>query len=393
MSALNDLIKLFSETLTVDLIDMVISGARGAEVKKIKLRPVLIKGCLVFQMTKYVGNKVLHENFEREALLETLAADVFDNFKQVQIRTKTEQASALISKKGQVTIKRKNTAACGVCQPNLDHNRTKTYVLKEGVPVPFLIDLGVMHEDGTIVKKKYDKFKQMNRYLEFIEDILPELDKDRELTIIDFGCGKSYLTFAMYYYLKILKGYDIRIIGLDLKEDVISHCNRLKEKYGFDKLNFLCGDIAHFEGVDKVDMVVTLHACDTATDFALAKAVGWNAKVILSVPCCQHELNGQMQREGAGYDKLAPILDYGLLKERFAALLTDGLRAKYLEQSGYETQVLEFIDMEHTPKNILLRAVKTNQAKQGSESQIQACKEFLGIQPMLGLLLDKGTES
>ena len=140
-------------------------------------------------------------------------------------------------------------------------------------------------------------------------------------------------------------------------------------------------------------MVVTLHACDTATDFALAKAVGWNAKVILSVPCCQHELNGQMQREGAGYDKLAPILDYGLLKERFAALLTDGLRAKYLEQSGYETQVLEFIDMEHTPKNILLRAVKTNQAKQGSESQIQACKEFLGIQPMLGLLLDKGTES
>lgn len=393
MSELNDLIELFSETLTVDLIDMVISGARGTEVKKIKLRPVLIKGCLVFQMTKYVGNKVLHENFEREALLETLAADVFDNFKQVQIRTKTEQASALISKKGQVTIKRKNTAACGVCQPNLEHNRTKTYVLKEGVPVPFLIDLGVMHEDGTIVKKKYDKFKQMNRYLEFIEDILPELDKDRELIIIDFGCGKSYLTFAMYYYLKILKGYDIRIIGLDLKEDVISHCNRLKEKYGFDKLNFLCGDIAHFEGVDKVDMVVTLHACDTATDFALAKAVGWNAKVILSVPCCQHELNGQMQREGAGYDKLAPILDYGLLKERFAALLTDGLRAKYLEQSGYETQVLEFIDMEHTPKNILLRAVKTNQAKQGSESQIQACKEFLGIQPMLGLLLDKGTES
>lgn len=159
------------------------------------------------------------------------------------------------------------------------------------------------------------------------------------------------------------------------------------------QLEFLVGDIADYEGVREVDMVVTLHACDTATDFALAKAVGWNAKVILSVPCCQHELNGQMQREGAGYDKLAPILDYGLLKERFAALLTDGLRAKYLEQSGYETQVLEFIDMEHTPKNILLRAVKTNQAKQGSESQIQACKEFLGIQPMLGLLLDKGTES
>lgn len=229
--------------------------------------------------------------------------------------------------------------------------------------------------------------------MEFIEDILPKLEKDREITILDFGCGKSYLTFAMYYYLHVLKEYDIRIIGLDLKSDVIHHCNELSRKYGYDKLEFLVGDIADYEGVREVDMVVTLHACDTATDFALAKAVGWNAKVILSVPCCQHELNGQMQREGAGYDKLAPILDYGLLKERFAALLTDGLRAKYLEQSGYETQVLEFIDMEHTPKNILLRAVKTNQAKQGSESQVWECRKFLGIDPMLGVLLDKGTES
>ena len=252
---------------------------------------------------------------------------------------------------------------------------------------------GVMTKDGKIVHSRFDKFRQINRFLEFIEDILPKLEKDREITILDFGCGKSYLTFAMYYYLHVLKEYDIRIIGLDLKSDVIHHCNELSRKYGYDKLEFLVGDIADYEGVREVDMVVTLHACDTATDFALAKAVGWNAKVILSVPCCQHELNGQMQREGAGYDKLASILDYGLLKERFAALLTDGLRAKYLEQSGYETQVLEFIDMEHTPKNILLRAVKTNQAKQGSESQIQACKEFLGIQPMLGLLLDKGTES
>lgn len=238
-----------------------------------------------------------------------------------------------------------------------------------------------------------EEFRQINRFLEFIEDILPKLEKDREITILDFGCGKSYLTFAMYYYLHVLKEYDIRIIGLDLKSDVIHHCNELSRKYGYDKLEFLVGDIADYEGVREVDMVVTLHACDTATDFALAKAVGWNAKVILSVPCCQHELNGQMQREGAGYDKLAPILDYGLLKERFAALLTDGLRAKYLEQSGYETQVLEFIDMEHTPKNILLRAVKTNQAKQGSESQVWECRKFLGIDPMLGVLLDKGTES
>lgn len=223
--------------------------------------------------------------------------------------------------------------------------------------------------------------------MEFIEDILPKLEKDREITILDFGCGKSYLTFAMYYYLHVLKEYDIRIIGLDLKSDVIHHCNELSRKYGYDKLEFLVGDIADYEGVREVDMVVTLHACDTATDFALAKAVGWNAKVILSVPCCQHELNGQMQREGAGYDKLAPILDYGLLKERFAALLTDGLRAKYLEQSGYETQVLEFIDMEHTPKNLLIRAVKKREAGKDLPDELKKCMEFLHVQPTLASLL------
>ena len=164
--------------------------------------------------------------------------------------------------------------------------------MKEGVQVPFLQDLGVMTADGKVVRSKFDKFRQINRFLEFIEDILPQLAKDREVTILDFGCGKSYLTFAMYYYLHELKHYDIRIIGLDLKKDVIENCNQLSEKYGYEKLKFLEGNIADYTGVEEVDMVVTLHACDTATDFALAKAVGWNAKVILSVPCCQHEVNG-----------------------------------------------------------------------------------------------------
>lgn len=380
---MNDLINLFSDVLTIDLIDVVISGARGGDVKKIKLRPVLLKGCLVFQMTKYVGNKVLHENYERSALLNILASEVFENFKQVQLRTKTEQINVLISKKGQVTIKRRKVASCTSCHQDLEHNRKKTYVLKEGVPVPFLIDLGVMHEDGSIVKKKYDKFKQMNRYLEFIEDILPELDKDRELTIIDFGCGKSYLTFAMYYYLKVLKGYDIHIIGLDLKEDVISHCTRLKEKYGFDKLEFLCGDIAHFEGVSQVDMVVTLHACDTATDFALYKAILWKARVILSVPCCQHELNGHIQS-----DALEGMFKYGLIKERFAALATDSMRAMLLEAVGYKTQILEFIDMEHTPKNILIRAILKDGIKPCHLSEeYKKCKALIHAEPTLEKLL------
>ncbi len=209
-----------------------------------------------------------------------------------------------------------------------------------------------MKTDGSIVRAKYDKFRQINRFLEFIEDILPQLNKTNEQTIIDFGCGKSYLTFAMYYYLKILKGYPIRIIGLDLKKDVIAHCNALAKQYGYDTLTFLCGDIADYTGVNQVDMVVTLHACDTATDYALAKAVNWNAKVILSVPCCQHELNKQIQ-----CDALDPALQHGLIKERLSALFTDSIRAGHLEAYGYRTQILEFIDMEHTPKNILIRAV------------------------------------
>lgn len=238
-------------------------------------------------------------------------------------------------------------------------------------------------------------------FLEFVEDILPQLDKDRELTLLDFGCGKSYLTFAMYYYLHELKGYDIRIIGLDLKTDVILHCNELAKKYGYEKLTFLVGDIADYEGVDQVDMVVTLHACDTATDYALAKAVGWNAKVILSVPCCQHEVNKQLEKQrnlhlgkmksktevmevsemlgdqlASMEEVLGPIMDYGLLRERFAALVTDGLRAKRLESEGYETQVLEFIDMEHTPKNILLRAVKRGVLQQRAEKRQRIVKDF-----------------
>ena len=231
------------------------------------------------------------------------------NMRQMQMETQRADYTVLVSKKGKVTIKSKIKKG-GKKKIDMSHDRKKKYVLEEGVPVPFLQDLGVMTQDGKIVRAKSDKFRQINRFLEFIEDILPELDKGRELTILDFGCGKSYLTFAMYYYLHELKEYDIRIIGLDLKKEVICHCNELSEKYGYEKLRFLEGDIADYTGVNKVDMVVTLHACDTATDYALAKAVGWDAKVILSVPCCQHELNRQIRNE-----VLEPVLRYELIGE------------------------------------------------------------------------------
>lgn len=232
--------------------------------------------------------------------------------------------------------------------------------------IPFLVDLGVQTKEGKIVDKKYKKYKQINRFLEFVKDVLPELPKDRPVKIIDFGCGKSYLTFAVYYYLHIMNGRDVEMIGLDLKKDVIAHCNRMAEKYEYTSLHFLEGDISTYDGADSADMVITLHACDVATDFALDKAVHWNAKVILSVPCCQHELNAQIEN-----DMLEPLLKYGILKERFAALLTDALRANLLEQNGYEVQILEFIDMEHTPKNLLIRAVKRGEKADKKQEKLE----------------------
>ncbi|MGN0397815.1 MAG: class I SAM-dependent methyltransferase [Candidatus Fimimorpha sp.] len=342
----------FHRCITSELYDAILSNPISKDgIIKLKIRPIMLQKQLLFQIEERTQKQAFHKNLSASDACIYLTKQMNDHFHQAQIRTTTEQVTILVSKKGKVTIKSKKQAD-ELPSLSLNHNRTKEYIIKEGVPVPFLIDLGVMKTDGSIVRAKYDKFRQINRFLEFIEDILPQLNKTNEQTIIDFGCGKSYLTFAMYYYLKILKGYPIRIIGLDLKKDVIAHCNALAKQYGYDTLTFLCGDIADYTGVNQVDMVVTLHACDTATDYALAKAVNWNAKVILSVPCCQHELNKQIQ-----CDALDPALQHGLIKERLSALFTDSIRAGHLEAYGYRTQILEFIDMEHTPKNILIRAV------------------------------------
>lgn len=384
---MEELKKLLEEILNKELRQIVLSGVRRSEAPlRIKIRPLESKDRLMFQGAAWDGKKELHRNYEKAELIPALLIWMERDFKQFQAETTKENISILVSKKGKVTVKRKRLPVQKerVC---LNHNRTKQYLLPEGTPVPFLVRLGVMTEEGRVVKAKYDKFRQINRFLEFIEDICPVLDKGRELTMIDFGCGKSYLTFAMYYYLHERKGYDLRIIGLDLKEDVIRHCSSLAKEFGYEKLEFLTGDIADYEGVQQADLVVTLHACDTATDYALAKAVEWNARAILSVPCCQHELNGQMQSA-----VLQPVLKYGLLKERMAALVTDGLRASLLEAQGYRVQVLEFIDMEHTPKNILIRAVRTEEPSSGDsedQKQLRECMEFLHVQPSLDVLLNQ----
>jgi len=381
--------KIFEDFLDDSLLRIILSnpafkdGAGPCKALKVRVRPVMLKGGMVFQAEELTEKQAFHRNLTREEGVSYLLGLMESGFKQAEVESSRGQARVLVGKKGTVTIKVKKNQQKMVAAPNVaSHNRQKRYILEEGKHVAFLEDLGVMTADGKVVRSHYDKFRQINRFLEFIEDILPRLDKSRENVIIDFGCGKSYLTFAMYYYLHELKGYEVRIIGLDLKQDVIDHCNRLSVAYGFDKLKFYHGDIASYDGVDHVDMVVTLHACDTATDYALEKAVKWDASVILSVPCCQHELNKQMDNE-----LLRPVLQYGLIKERMAALYTDALRAEILENRGYRTQILEFIDMEHTPKNILIRAVKQGGPKD-NRKEIEDILQFLGTeQTLAGLLL------
>ena len=375
---------ILEEQLTENLDQIIISNPRRmALAQKVKIRPVLLKEQLNFQVTEYKGKQVFHENYEKQDAIAYIIEQMEKFFGQMVLESTTKTVNVLVSKKGTVTIKQK--AQKNEVKPKeLSHNRKKRYILEEGDAIPFLVDLGVQTKDGKIVNSRYDKFRQINRFLEFIQDIVENLPKGRELTIVDFGCGKSYLTFAMYHYLKVMKGFDIRVIGLDLKEDVIAYCNELKDKYGYEKMSFTTGDIASYTGVDAVDMVVTLHACDTATDYALEKAVKWGASVILSVPCCQHELNYQMKNE-----ELSAVLKYGLLKERIAALITDGLRAEMLEQCGYDTQVLEFIDMEHTPKNILIRGVKRTKEREINFEKYDNCCKALHVDPMLGKLLKK----
>lgn len=377
------------------LYQIVISNSRKKEeIQKIKIRPVLIRDELLFQESDFTATQVFHHNRTAAELTERICHLMEQDFKQLELTAKDGSATVLVGKKGNVTIRRRPAETeRSYKTPDLEHNRKKRYILEEGIPVGFLQELGVQTADGKIVRERYDKFRQINRFLEFVEDILPALPGDRTVRIIDFGCGKSYLTFAMYYYLKTVKAYDVDIIGLDLKADVIKKCNMLRDKYGYDGLKFCQGDIKDYKGAGCVDMVVTLHACDTATDYALHKAVLWNASVILSVPCCQHEMNRQMTCR-----PLDELFAYGLIRERTAALFTDAIRAQIMETQGYDVQILEFIDMEHTPKNIMLRCVRRK--VHGREEQEESYRRekqrkltelsgFLGVEPKLMTLLQE----
>lgn len=382
---MDELREFFLQVLNEDLIQITLSGTRDRKrAEKVKVRPVLLKGTLSFQETLYRETKVYHANYEKEEAVEKLLEYIKTLFRQAQVAALGEEATVLVSKKGAVSLKRRRKEAQQETgERDLAHNRARRYILPEGELVDFLVGLGVQTPQGQVVRSKYDKFRQINRYLEFIEDILDKLPSGRQVRIIDFGCGKSYLTFAMYYYLHRVQRRDIRVTGLDLKADVIARCSALAAELGYEGLDFQVGDIGSWQEEGGVDMVVSLHACDRATDYALEKAVKWGAAVVMAVPCCQHELNGQIH-----CDTLQPLLKYGLLKERMAALVTDALRAEMLEQRGYDTQIVEFIDMEHTPKNLMIRAVKSSRMRPGtSGAGLDRMAEFLHVNPALKELL------
>lgn len=321
-----------------------------------------------YQIAKYTQKQVFHENLDENDIAFRLAELSFQKFKQVNGMSKAAEHIILLSKDGRATYKVKKRAtdkvtlsaaggvseagaACPVKQEN-SHNRKKNYILQEGMKIEPLTDMGVFTADGKVVNSMYDKYKQINRFIEILDD---EISKSglKKLNVIDFGCGKSYLTFVVYYYLTEIMHMEVNMIGLDLKSDVIKKCNEAAKKYGYDTLKFELGDINGFKAPFDVDMVITLHACDTATDFALYNAIEWKAKMIFSVPCCQHELNKQIQPQN-----LAILSRYGILKERFSAIATDAIRCNLLEYMGYKTQILEFVDFDNTPKNLMIRAVK-----------------------------------
>ena len=320
---------------------------------KISVRPVTLRGRRLYQVERFRDNKAFHENLEGESLLRLVEADFDGRYRQALLVT--EEESAQYSMKAGGDYKRHGGAAVPRPAPTGGNNREKQYLLPEGEPVPALVDLGVFTPDYRIVRAKYDKYRQINRFLELIDQAFRD-DGREELTVLDFGCGKSYLTFILYYYFAVKQGRRVRIIGYDLKKDVVEHCNAVAEKYGYTGLRFVCADVSRdaLYG-ERVDMIVTLHACDTATDYALHYAIEKGADYIFSVPCCQHEVNLQMKKGG----ELDVFLRHGIVRERMAALLTDEIRTLVLEDMGYKVDVIEFTDLENSPKNLMLRARRT----------------------------------
>ncbi len=368
--------------------------------RKLEVRKIRIQSQDCFQISSYTERQVFQENVDAEKLADRLLLSFPEELCQMNVFTQEREYSFRMTKKGKLlrnstklsTNKAGSNRGLPLCIDGSEkaHNRKKHYLLEEGKVIPPLVDMGIFTKEGKVVRSMYDKYRQINRFVELVDDILKD-EKKECINIIDFGCGKSYLTFILYYYIVEIQGKQANIIGLDLKEDVIRNCNAAAKKYGYEHLVFERGDINGYHTDMQVDMVVTLHACDTATDYALYNAVCWNAKYIMSVPCCQHEVNAQLMG-----DVWMPLTRYGIIKERTAALVTDAIRADMLTYRGYKTQVLEFVDFAHSPKNLLIRAVRAAIPKEKREKRLieveQMCEELRIVPSIYKLLQYKAEE-
>ena len=380
-----DINKLVQEVTGIGPYKVILSGGRG-EYRKVVFERKMISGRRCYQIERYTEKQVFHENIEEDELAETLTGQGIDGYRQLNAFAADEEWDVKISKKGKISVNRRKTEGKAITVSG--NNRKKKYILEEGMDIPVFTHLGIFTKDGKVVNSMYDKYKQINRFAEIVDDVLKSYNKS-SINIVDFGCGKSYLTFIVYYYLHEIKGLDVHITGLDLKEQVIKDSNSLAEKFGYTGLKFELGDIHGYKSDMDVDMVMTLHACDVATDYALYNAICWNAQYILSVPCCQHELNKQIHT-----DDLAALTRYGIIKERFAALATDSIRGLMLEACGYKTDIMEFIDIAHSPKNLLIRAVKKNisqdKRKRAVSDAENLCRELGVRQTLMDMLRDDG---
>ena len=359
----------------------------GAEYQKATLRPVTIKGKSLFQLEGFRDSKAFHRNLTEDEVLALADETLCGRYRQVLLMSAEGAAQYVLRRDGS---HKKSGKIAAVPRPGAEaspaHDREKRYLLSEGENIPALVDLGVFTPDLRIVKAKYDKYRQINRFVELIDDAFSSVEPGR-LTVLDFGCGKSYLTFILYYYFAVKRGFDVEMIGYDLKEDVVARCGAIAEKYGYSSLRFEVADVSKDKLLDKeIDLLVTLHACDTATDYALDFAVRHGAKHIFSVPCCQHEINATISK-GGDFDTL---LRYGVVKERVCALLTDSIRAGILEDMGYEVDLMEFVDLAHSPKNLMIRAEKKSAPREKNIPRFRELAGRYGFRQTLLELCERG---
>ena len=377
------------------LIKIVFSDRKSRDFNKVIIKPIILKSTKNIQIESFKDNKAFHKNIDLNNLqeLENILKEYIDNFKQILLQIEGSDIS-FIRKKENFSRKEKES---NLIKTSNEHNKKKQYILNEGDKIDFLIELGLMSVEGKILKSSFNKFKQINKYLEFIDDVIEELKAKKLITnhinVLDFGCGKSYLTFALYYYLKnYRKDLTFSIVGLDLKKDVIEFCNKLAKKLNYENLEFLNGNIKDYDKSKEVDLVFSLHACNNATDYSLEKALSLDAKAILAVPCCHHEFFEKIQKNKNSefYNTLKIMADNGVVLDKFATLATDSFRSLSLELCGYKTKMIEFIDMEHTPKNILIKAIKSKSSNLKEKLvEYNKLKEFLGIKPLLEDLIKK----